>query len=114
MTEGLPAALAQRQLDAYNAHDLDAFCACYAPDVQAWALPDMALLFEGRDALRARYGPYFQAKRPHADLVGERVALGQFAIDVEAVVLADGATMDAIAIYQVEAGLIRRIWFIRG
>lgn len=111
---GLPAELAQRQLDAYNAHDLDAFCACYAEDVQVYALPSMALMFEGRETLRARYGPYFEARRPHAALVGERLALGSMAIDVEAVRFADGATTDAIALYHVEAGLIQRVWFIRG
>ena len=35
----LPAALAQRQLDAYNAHDLEAFLACYAYDVEVYELP---------------------------------------------------------------------------
>jgi hypothetical protein len=110
----LPADLAQRQLDAYNAHDLDAFCACYAEDVQVYALPTMALTLEGRAALHARYGPYFEAKRPHAALVGARLALGTMAIDVEAVRLADGTEVDAIALYHVADGLIQRVWFIRG
>jgi hypothetical protein len=110
---GLPAALAQRQLDAYNAHDLDAFAACFSPDVEAWLLPEMTLYFQGRDMVRERYGIYFEARRPAARLVG-RLTMGGFALDQEEVVMADGARMEAVAIYQVEGALIRRIWFIKG
>ena len=108
-----PADLAQRQLDAYNAHDIDAFAACYTEDVEAFLLPTSERLFAGRAALTARYGPYFEAQRPHAELTGRRV-LGDMAIDFEEVVLADGSTLAAWALYQVERGLIRRIWFVKG
>ena len=118
----LPAELAQRQLDAYNAHDIKAFAACYAEDVEAFLLPSGERLFAGRDALIARYGPYFAAQKPHAQLIGRRV-LGDMAIDFEQVALADGTTLAAWALYHVEpaqvegrreASLIRRIWFVKG
>jgi hypothetical protein len=109
----LPADLAQRQLDAYNAHDIDAFVACYTPDVEAFLLPGNERLFQGRDALRERYGPYFKAKKPHATLT-DRAVLGRFAVDFEEVVLADGTQMAAWALYHVEEGLIRTIWFVKG
>lgn len=108
-----PASLAQRQLDAYNAHDLEAFAACFADEVEAFALPSMELLFSGRQALRERYGPYFANKRPVATLVSPRIALSSFAIDAEHVVLSDGKELEAVALYHVEGGLIRRLWFIR-
>lgn len=107
------ATLAQRQLDAYNTHDLEAFAACFAADVEAFALPSMELLFSGREALRERYGPYFENKRPAATLTSPRIALSSFAIDAEHVVLADGKELEAVALYHVEDGLIRRLWFIR-
>lgn len=109
----LPADLAQRQLDAYNAHDIDAFAACYHPDVEAWVLPDHTPTLQGRAAIVARYAPYFEAQRPHAALV-DRKLLGRFALDFEAVRLADGTALEAWALYQVEDGLIRRIWFVKG
>lgn len=112
-TRPLPADLAQRQLDAYNRHDLDAFATCFAADVEAFELPSMTLLFAGREALRERYGPYFADKRPVAELTATRISLGPFAIDTEHVTLADGKALDAVAIYLVEGELIRRIWFIR-
>ena len=108
-----PEDLASRQLDAYNRHDIDAFSACFADDVEAFELPSMQLLFKGRDALRERYGPYFAAKRPAATLVVPRITMASFAIDTEHVVLADGTTLGAIALYHVEGDTIARVWFIR-
>jgi hypothetical protein len=108
-----PEVLAQRQLDAYNAHDVEAFSACFSDDVEAFELPAMTLLFRGREALRERYGPYFEGRRPAATLTSPRITLSSFAIDAEHVVMADGKSLDAVAIYHIEAGLIRRIWFVR-
>ena len=54
------ALLVQRQLDAYNAQDLDAYVGCYAPDVVVASL-NGAVTETGRDALRARYAKAFAA-----------------------------------------------------
>ncbi len=110
----LPAQLAQRQLDAYNAADLDAFCACYADDVEVYDLPAMTLVLKGREALRERYGPYFVTLKPQAVLTSPRLVLGTMAIDPEHVVRTDGSEANAIALYHVDDGVIRRVWFIRG
>lgn len=110
----LPAALAQRQLDAYNAHDLEAFVACYAEDVEVYELPSMTCILRGREALRGRYGPYFAQQQPRARLASDRLVLGTMAIDPEDVVRADGSRLQAIALYHVDGGLIRRVWFIQG
>lgn len=58
---GVPPAcaeLAARQLAAYNAHDLDAFCACYADDVRVLD-HDGNVTLEGAAAFRERYGALF-------------------------------------------------------
>lgn len=107
------ARLAQAQLDAYNAHDIDAFCACFAEDIEARTLPADTLLFRGREGLRARYAPYFAQQRPQARLTVPRQVLGAMAIDNESVVLADGQTLEAIALYAVAGGLIEKFWLIR-
>ena len=46
--------LIQRQLDAYNAHDIEAFMACYAEDAQLAGL-NGAVTQTGHDAIRARH-----------------------------------------------------------
>jgi hypothetical protein len=107
-----PATLAQRQLDAYNAHQLDAFVACYAEDVQVFELPSGDRMFQGRAALAERYGPYFEAQRPQAVVTRRRV-LGRMAMDEEDVTLADGRAFQAVALYDVCDGLIQKVWFIK-
>ena len=106
--------LAQGQLDAYNARDLERFASFFAPDVEIYDFPDK-LVLRGRDAFRARYGPYFAAaKKLHARLVG-RLHLGRFVLDQEDVVtsIPGRERIAAIAIYETQAGVIRRVWFIK-
>ena len=111
---GTPQELAQRQLEAYNAQDVERFAACYADDVEAYELPAGTLLFRGRDALRVRYARLFAANpNLHCRLTG-RIAEGAFVIDQEELTgRADGGSARALAIYQVEDGRIRRVWFAR-
>lgn len=109
-----PTDMAQRQLDAYNARDIEAFLACYAPDVEVRDFPSGALTMEGREAMRARYGDMF-ARCPdlHARLVS-RTAKDQVVIDTEAVTgIKPDEVVDAIAIYEVAGELIQRVWFVR-
>ncbi len=105
--------LAQAQLDAYNAGDIDAFVACYAAGVEVHLLGG-ELLYRGRDALRAQYGPYFEANpKLHAALLNRTIE-GDFAIDHEHVTgFAKGGELFAVAIYEVRDNLIQKVWFIK-
>lgn len=104
--------LAQRQLDAYNAHDVEAFVLCYAEDVEVRRLPGGEAVATGREELRRTYGDLFR-DRPgrRAELTG-RIACGDFCVDHERVDDGPGTPVRmAVAIYQCEGGLIRRVWF---
>lgn len=109
-----PADLAQRQLDAYNARDLEAFLACYAEDCLVRAHPSGAEMMRGREAMRARYGRLFEE---HPDLhcrLLTRVEHEVFAIDHEHVEgLKPGEVVYAVAMYEVRDGLIQNVWFLR-
>lgn len=50
-----PEAFAQRQLEAYNARDLERFVREYAEDVVVYRLPDPSPIIVGRAALAAHY-----------------------------------------------------------
>ena len=107
------ATLAQRQLDAYNAHDLEGFVACYAEDVVVRRLVDNAERLRGRDALRAAYAPMFAEGRVHATVV-QRVVVGPVAVDEEEVSgHPAGEGLRVIAQYEVRGGLITQVWFVR-
>ncbi len=105
--------LAQQQLDAYNARDIDAFAACYAEDVELMRFESGQVFCRGRAELYERYGAMF-ASHPllHCQLV-QRMVQGNIAIDQEDVVgLEEGRRKQAIAIYEVRNSLIQRAWFV--
>ena len=108
-----PADLAQRQLNAYNARDIEAFLEPYAEDVELYDLPDK-LISKGIDAMRKNYGGFFaKATALHCELVN-RIVIGNTVVDHERVtVVADKAPTEAIAIYKIENGKIKKVYFTR-
>lgn len=107
--------LAQHQLDAYNARDIDRFLECYADGIQLMNFPDNTVFCSGKEEMRTRYGKMFEDKQSlHCRLV-KRIVCGDFAIDEEEVDgLVDGRIVHATAIYEVRDNLIQKAWFIRG
>jgi hypothetical protein len=113
-------AAAQRQLEAYNARDVEAFVAAYAEDVEVFDLPLGTRTLAGRAEMRARYAALFEASLGlHCRLLA-RIVHGTFVVDHEEVSgLRGGAPVFAVAIYEVPPAasgeaLIRRVWFLRG
>jgi len=105
--------IAQKQLDAYNAQDVDAMMAFYAPDVVVSGLNGTPTETD-REALRARYVKAFaQFPQNRAELVN-RIAVGNTVADHEHVIRAPGGeTFDVIAIYSFRDGLISRVDFAK-
>jgi len=103
-----------RQLDAYNRRDIDAFVACYAP---ATAVEDAVggLLMQGRDALRNAYGELFRESPELHVEIAKRIQVGDYVIDEELVTGRRGATeaLHAAVVYHVADGLIDHIRLIR-
>jgi hypothetical protein len=105
--------IVERQLDAYNQQDLDAYVACYASDVIVSSL-NGAVTETGREALRAHYAKAF-AMYPEnrARLVG-RLVVGNVVIDHEDVSRGPGKEQfEIIAIYTIKDGLIGRVDFAK-
>lgn len=78
-----PEALVQRQLDAFNARDLDALLDCYAEDACQYALP-ATLLARGRAEIGARMAKRFLDPVLQARLL-QRQVVGNFVVDREVV-----------------------------
>ena len=119
-----PEAVVQRQLDAYNARDIDAFVACYGGDATLQPLnaerptprqrlaAARARLFGSRDRIRRIYGQIFdESPQLHAQVLS-RVIQGDYVIDREYVTGQPRGPFIAVAIYEVRDGLIVRVWFI--
>jgi uncharacterized protein (TIGR02246 family) len=112
---GSAEAVVQRQLDAYNARDIEAFLATYSDDVALFDFP-ASPRSKGKDAMRARYGRLFGNQSLRAT-VTQRIVMGNTVIDHENVQLTvpqGPATIDAVAIYEVKDGKIATVTFIMG
>jgi putative hydrolase of HD superfamily len=110
-----PADIVQRQLDAYNAHDMDAWLATYASDARQYEYPNK-LLAQGHDAIRERMLVRFQEPNLHAHL-RSRIVIGDLVIDHEDVArtFPEGPVkVEMVAIYQVTDGRIASATFIIG
>lgn len=105
-----PADLAQRQLNAYNFRNIDAFLEPYADDVEIYSYPDK-LLYRGKEKMRKQYSEMFD-KTPnlHCELK-ERIVQGNIVIDKERVRFRNDI-IEAVAIYHIENDKIKKVYFI--
>ena len=103
-----PDAVVQRQLDAYNARDIDALLATYAPDARQYGHP-ATLIATGHAEMRERMAGRLAEPNLHARL-RQRVVMGNIVIDHEEVTrtFPEGTgKVDMVAIYEVVDGLIQ-------
>jgi uncharacterized protein (TIGR02246 family) len=109
-----PEAIVQRQVDAYNAHDLDSFVSFYSSDAAYVRHADNSVIFQGREAIREAYGALFQNQPAVHVAIANRIVLGRFVIDLEHITgRSDIAEMWIAAIYEVSDDLIRKVWVLR-
>ena len=110
-----PEAVVQRQLDAFNARDIEALLATYAEDAQMFEHPSK-LLASGSMAFRERYVARFQEPNLHAALLS-RTVMGNVVVDHDDVsrTFPEGAgRIKLLMIYEVQNGRIARAWSIVG
>lgn len=104
-----------RQLDAYNARDIDAFMACWADDAEYYEFP-ARLLASGVQQIRARHLTRFEEPHLQGHLI-HRGVVGNTVFDQERVTrdFPEGVgEVDVLAIYEVVDGKIAKAWFRMG
>lgn len=114
-TYSSPEHVIQRQLDAYNAKNVEALVAVYADDAQTFEHPSK-LVASGVSELRQRFEARFQEPNLHAALL-KRIVMGHIVIDHELVTrtFPEGAgTLELTMIYEVQNGKISKAWMIPG
>ena len=105
-----PVAIAQGQLDAYNAHDIDSFCTYFSDDVIVIDGHDDTIILSGKKDFRDRYTQTFSNEALHCTLVS-RMALGNIVIDKESVVGLGEDIVEAIAVYHIQDVKIKKVVF---
>ena len=100
----------QRQLEAYNARDLERFVAEYADDVRVFRMPSTEPAISGKAAFSDFYRGRFGVPALHATILA-RIVLGNKVIDHERILGIQENPIEAVAVYEVDSTLIRTVWF---
>jgi uncharacterized protein (TIGR02246 family) len=97
-----------RQIDAYNARDIDGFLAAYAPDA---VIEDGRgnVLMRGVDEIRAEYEPFFRDFPSLHGRVLRRMAAGAWTVDEELITGWQPEPVAALVAYHVAADRIDRV-----
>jgi len=108
-----PELVVDRQLDAFNRHDLEAFLATYAPGAILYDHPDKVRQ-SGAAEIRKTYGALFGGNPMLQVTVSSRILQGPFVVDHETVTgIAGTPASTQIVIYEVWDGKITRLWILR-
>ena len=110
-----PETIVQQQVDAYNARDLDAWLATYAPDAMQFELHG-GLLASGHAEMRARMAVRFAEPDLHAQLLS-RIVMGQIVTDYELITrnFPEGkGTLEMLCIYEIAGDAIAKATFALG
>jgi hypothetical protein len=107
-----PTEVVRKQLEAYNAKDIDAFMSFWAEDAQFFAFPS-DLLAQGAEQIRERHLVRFKEPNLFGQLIS-RMNVGNLVVDREVVTrtFPEGpGRVDVIAIYEVDGEKITKAWF---
>ncbi len=109
------AAVVQRQLDAYNAKDMEGWLATYSVQAEQFLLHGERIAY-GHDELRERMRLRFAEPDLHAQLVS-RMVMGHVVVDLEHITrnFPEGKGVVAmVCVYEVVDGLIVKASFATG
>jgi hypothetical protein len=97
-----------RQIEAYNAHDIDGFLAWYAPDA---VIEDGSsnVLMRGIGEIRAEYEPFFRDfPSVHGEIL-QRMTAGAWTVDEEVITGWQPEPVKALVAYHVANDRIERV-----
>lgn len=110
-----PITVIQRQLDAYNAKDVETWLGTYASTAEQYTLHGERLA-KGHEQLKSRILVRFSEPDLHARLIS-RLALGNVVVDAEEITrnFPEGkGTIEMLCVYEVADGVIVKASFALG
>ncbi|MFY7671631.1 amidohydrolase family protein [Tenacibaculum sp. MEBiC06402] len=106
-----PEQLVQRQVNGYNAGDIDAFLEPYSDDFEIYDYPNK-LKGKGKANFKGGYAKLFKTyPNLHCEIV-KRMVLGNKVIDYERITGISDKPIEAIAIYEIKNGKISKVTFV--
>ena len=106
-----PLAVVKERMKAYNEHNIDAFLKTYSDEIQIFSYPNKPLGEQGKGHLKKIFAPMFQAGNVSVE-IHEQIVQGKYVVNHETVTYS-GTAQKYVSIYEVEAGLIKSVQFIR-
>lgn len=107
-------ATVQRQLEAYNARDLERFLAEFADDVRVYRPPAAEPAISGKKAFAEFYATQrFNRPSLRAEVLG-RMVLGNHVVDHERITGVRDAPFEVIVAYRLVDGRIAALWTFDG
>lgn len=108
-----PESIVQKQLNAYNARNADAFLECFSDSVRIYNFPN-ELRSSGIKEMGSLYQGFFEENLNLYCRILNRTTLGNTVIDREYITGLDHAgPLNIIAIYKVNGSKIEEVYFIR-
>ena len=106
-----PESLVQQQVNAYNAHNMEAFLETYSDSTEIGDFQGMRLA-KGKEQMRKVYAPLFVPSSSIHTQIVNRLVQGRFVIDKEHVT-GMGPAIDGLVIYEIQKGKIIKAQFIQ-
>ncbi len=106
-----PEQIVQRQVNAYNARNIDVFVDTYADDIEVFNFPNETSM-KGKEVLRSQFTKMFEQVPNLYCEIKNRIVLGNKVVDREHVRFGENYS-DVIAIYEVTQGKISKVTFLR-
>lgn len=106
-----PLAVVNERMRAYNAHDLKAFLKVYSDDIQIFTYPNQPLGQKGKEHLKSIFAPMFKEGNVSVE-IHQQIVQGKYVINHETVTY-EGSAKKYVSIYEVEAGLVTSVQFVR-
>ncbi len=107
-----PEEVINQQLEYYNKNLLDPFCSMYSEDIKIYDLTTGIIILSGKKELYDKYNYRFNVQKVQAKIIN-RIVIGNTIIDQEEVSgIKENEIVKAVAIYEVERHLIKKVNFI--
>ncbi len=105
-----PEAPVKRQLDAYNAKDIETFCTQFSDNVRVYRPPQGEPTIEGMADFRTLYAKRFESPGLNAKILN-RTIVGNKVIDHEKVWGIEDEPIEVAVVYEVIDEQIHNVWF---
>lgn len=107
------AIIAQKQMEAYNSRDIEAYAALFSDDIKVYDFPKK-LRYEGKDKLMERYSEFFKKTPELYSYIEKRIITDNKIIDQEKVIYEKGGTpKEFVVMYVVENQKIVEVYYIK-